>query len=204
MKYLDDPTDSPELRAGKLYRYVMENKQPVIADDNLLAGATTTKPLGVVLYPDLYPLCIWPELETISTRKKNPFQISPEDIDLLNFEVFPFWIDRTVMEVTRKTYGNPECQKLMERLVFYLVSKPETISHTIPNYGVVLEGGLGALIQEAEDRELSLGNSQEDMARKDFYKAVQLSLRGIITYARRLSQKALDLAAQEQDPRMAG
>jgi len=200
MKYLDDPTDSPELRAGKLYRYVMENKQPVIADDNLLAGATTTKPLGVVLYPDLYPLCIWPELETISTRKKNPFQIRPEDIDLLNFEVFPFWVDRTVMEVTRKTYGNPECQKLMERLVFYLVSKPETISHTIPNYGLVLEGGLGALIQEAEDRELSLGNSQEDRARKDFYKAVQLALSGIITYARRLSQKALDLAAQEKDP----
>ena len=200
MKYLDDPTDSPELRAGKLYRYVMENKQPVIGYDNLLAGATTTKPLGVVLYPDLYPLCIWPELETISTRKKNPFQISPEDIDLLNFEVFPFWVDRTVMEVTRKTYGNPECQKLMERLVFYLVSKPETISHTIPNYGLMLEGGLGALIQEAEDRELSLGNSQEDKARKDFYKAVQLALSGIITYARRLSQKALELAAQEQDP----
>lgn len=200
MKYLDDPMDSPELRAGKLYRYVMENKQPVIADDNLLAGSTTTKPLGVVLYPDLYPLCIWPELETISTRKKNPFQISPEDIDLLNFEVFPFWVDRTVMEVTRKTYGNPECQRLMERLVFYLVSKPETISHTIPNYGLVLEGGLGVLIQEAEDRELSLGNSQEDKARKDFYKAVQLALSGIITYARRLSQKALDLAAQEQDP----
>jgi pyruvate formate-lyase/glycerol dehydratase family glycyl radical enzyme len=200
MKYLDDPTDSPELRAGKLYRYVMENKQPVFADDNLLAGATTTKPLGVVLYPDLYPLCIWPELETISTRRKNPFQISPEDIDLLNFEVFPFWVDRTVMEVTRKTYGNPECQRLMERLVFYLVSKPETISHTIPNYGLMLEGGLGALIQEAEDRELSLGNSQADKARKDFYKAVQLALSGIITYARRLSRKALDLAAQEQDP----
>ena len=200
MKYLDDPTDSPELRAGKLYRYVMENKQPVIADDNLLAGATTTKPLGVVLYPDLYPLCIWPELETISTRKKNPFKISPEDIDLLNFEVFPFWMDRTVMEVTRKTYGNPECQRLMERLAFYLVSKPETISHTIPNYDVVLKRGLGALIQDAKNLARPLGNSQEDKARKDFYKAVQLALSGIITYARRLSQKALDLAAQEQDP----
>ena len=77
MKYLDDPTDSPELRAGKLYRYVMENKQPVIGYDNLLAGATTTKPLGVVLYPDLYPLCIWPELETISTRKKNRLSNQP-------------------------------------------------------------------------------------------------------------------------------
>jgi pyruvate formate-lyase/glycerol dehydratase family glycyl radical enzyme len=200
MKYLDDPMDSPELRAGKLYRYVMENKQPVIADDNLLAGTTTTKPLGVLLYPDLYPLCIWPELETISTRKKNPFKISDEDIALLNFEVFPFWIDRTVMEVSRKTYGNPECQRLMERLIFYMVSKPETISHTIPNYGVVLERGLRALIEDAENRARFLGNSQEDKARKDFYKAVQLALSGIITYARRLSQEALELAAQEQNP----
>ena len=71
---LGKPPDKDE--AGKLYQYVMEKKEPMIAEDNFLAGTTTTKPMGVVLYPDLYPLCLWPELETMATRKKNPFDIS--------------------------------------------------------------------------------------------------------------------------------
>ena len=98
-----DKDDSPELKAGKLYQYVMEKKEPIIAQDNLLAGTTTAKPLGVVLYPDLYPLCIWPELETIATRKKNPFDITPEQIKELNSVIFPYWLKNdTIMEATRK------------------------------------------------------------------------------------------------------
>ena len=105
----DQEADPPGLRAGKLYQYVLENKTALIAEDNLLAGTTSTKAIGVMLYPDLYPLSLWPELETMATRKKNPFAISQEDIDILNFEVFPFWLDRTVMEVTRKDHDNPQC-----------------------------------------------------------------------------------------------
>ena len=73
LRDLDDPGDLPEVRAGKLYQYVLENKTPLIAAGNLLAGTTSTKTIGVMLYPDLYPLSLWPELETMATRKKNPF-----------------------------------------------------------------------------------------------------------------------------------
>ncbi|MGC2692972.1 MAG: pyruvate formate lyase family protein, partial [Desulfobaccales bacterium] len=114
LRDLDQEADPPGLRAGKLYQYVLEKKTARIAEDNLLAGTTSTKDIGVMLYPDLYALVLWPELETMATRKQNPFKISPEDIKTLNFEVFPFWLDRnTVMEVTRKAHGNPPCAKLM-------------------------------------------------------------------------------------------
>jgi len=198
-RYLQDPdheADPPGLRAGKLYQYVLENKTARIAEGNLLAGTTSTKDTGVMLYPDLYSLSLWPELETMATRKKNPFKISPEDIEILNLKVFPFWLDRTVMEVTRKDNGNPRCQQLMERLVFYLVSKGETISHTIPNYGVVVEKGLAALMAEAQQA-LTASHDQEQQG---FYQGVELALGGIIDYAERLSRKALELAEQETDP----
>ena len=119
MKYLDNKEDSPELRAGKMYKYILENKSPVILDENLLIGTTTTKQIGVVLYPDLLAQTIWPELETISRRKKNPFGITRKEIDELNFEIFPFWMNRTIQEVARKDNNNPFCQRLMERIVFF-------------------------------------------------------------------------------------
>src|SRR5512135_3512860 len=57
--------DSPELTAGNLYEFVMSRKDALITDESLLAGATTTKQKGVVLYPHFLSLTIWPELETI-------------------------------------------------------------------------------------------------------------------------------------------
>ena len=201
-----DEDDSPELKAGelyqyagKLYQYVMEQKEPIIAQDNLLAGTTTTKPLGVLLYPDLYSLCIWPELETIATRKKNPFDITPEQIKELNSVIFPYWLKQdTIMEATRKALkgSDKECATLQERLVYYLVSKPECISHTIPHYGMVVEQGLAEIIRKAREEENKPGKSKEQ---KDFYQAVQQALQGIITYAGHLADEADRQAGLAQD-----
>ena len=75
MKTLDDPDNPPELRAAERLKYVLENKRPIIGDSNLLIGTTTTKPIGVILYPDFLAHSIWPELETIHCRAKNPYGI---------------------------------------------------------------------------------------------------------------------------------
>lgn len=200
MKHLDNKEDSPELRAGKLYKYIMENKKPVIYDENLLAGTTTTRQVGVVLYPDLLAQTIWPELETISRRKKNAFGITGEEIDELNFEIFPYWMNRTIQEVARKDNGNPFCQRLMERVVFFLGAKVYCISHTVPKYAAVIERGLLDIINEAKVKELSSGNSREERQKKDFYQALQLSLSGILSYAASLSNLAKRMAEKEADP----
>ncbi|MBT9138504.1 MAG: Choline trimethylamine-lyase [Syntrophomonadaceae bacterium] len=199
MKHLDDKEDSPELRAGKLYKYILENKKPVIADDSLLAGTTTTKHIGVILYPDLLAQTIWPELETVSRRKKNPCGITREEIDELNFEILPYWMNRTIQEVARSDNGNPFCQRLKERMVFFLSSKVYCISHTVPNYAAVVERGLLDIINEAEERESSLGDTKEDRGKRDFYQAVQLTLSGILSYAANLSKLARDTAQKEND-----
>lgn len=186
--------DSPELTAGRLYRFVMGQKAAIIADESLLAGTTTTKEKGVLLYPHFMALAIWPELETIGQRSKNPFVLNEADWKELNSTIFPFWMDGTIEEIARKTYGQggstPECQRVMERIVFYLASKVYTISHTIPDYGTVLARGLQSMIDEAAQKESALGNGEGDGARKDFYRAVQLGLSGIIDYANRLADEA--------------
>ena len=192
--------DSPELRSGKLNKYILENKRPVIIDDNLLAGTTTTKQIGVILYPHLLAQSIWPELETVSRRKKNQFGITVEEIDELNFEIFPYWMNRTIQEVARKGNGNPPCQRLMERIVFFIATKAYCISHTVPNYAAVVERGLLDIINEAKEKELSLGNSSNDKEKRDFYQAAQLSLNGILSYAANLSRLAASMAQEENNP----
>jgi len=199
MKTLDDQVDPTEIRAARRLKYVLENKRPLIRDNSLLAGMTTTKPTGVILYPDFIATSIWPELETVHRRKKNPFGITREQISELNFEIFPYWMDRTVLEVARKMYNNPVCQQVMERIVFFSCSKPVCISHTIPDYASVVNRGLDALKMEAEEKERTLGTSEEDKRKTHFYQAVRLAIDGVLAFSQNLSREADRLSKVEND-----
>jgi pyruvate formate-lyase/glycerol dehydratase family glycyl radical enzyme len=149
-------------------------------------------------------ITIWPELDTISKREKNPLLLSQEEAEELNFEIFPYWIDKNILEYTRKKYGNPDCMGLMEKIVFFIASKAGAISHTIPTYKVALEKGTEYIISEAAARETGISGqtqiSTEDKQRIEFYQAMQIAMKGVIAYANILSKKATELARVTTDP----
>jgi pyruvate formate-lyase/glycerol dehydratase family glycyl radical enzyme len=180
----------PNLRQAMAINHIMVNRKPIIHDRHLLAGSTTSKEVGVPIYPEFIGTTIWPELRTISNRKLNPNDLSDEDADILNFEVFPYWMDRNVREYCRTKYGNPVSQQLEERFVLYFMMKNNAISHTVPGFKKVLTEGLRKIQQDA--LELERAASPE---KKNFYKAVQIVTEGAMTYATHLSEEALRIAA---------
>jgi len=219
------------LDKAKTYRYVLENRIPVIRHsracerktgekklttfelDNghlsLFAGSTTSKFKGVPLYPEFLALAFWPELGTISGRDRNPYGITDEEIKELNYDIFPHWLDNNIMELTRKRMlGNngyrhdvrgkedPDDIKLLKLLVFFLTSKPYTISHTIPDFSKAIGKGLRGIINEANKK----GSETDDDGKKEFYAAVAEVLGGIIAYSNRLADEAEKLAENESDP----
>ena len=183
----------PGLRQAMALRYVMTHKKPIIWDQNLLAGSTTSKEVGVPAYPEFIATTIWPELRTIAGRALNPNELSAEDADLLNFEVFPFWMDRNVREYCRRINGNPLCQRLEERFVLYFMMKNNAISHTIPDFETMSRRGLAATLDEARERESSSG---DDRARV-FYRSLGLAVEGVLIYAGHLAEEAERLAAAQ-------
>jgi formate C-acetyltransferase len=149
-------------------------------------------------------MTIWPELDTISTRDKNPMKLTKEEAEELNFDIFPYWIDRNILEYTRKKYNNPGCMGLFEKFVFFIASKSGTISHTIPCYKVALDKGVEYIIEEAASREARIrGNGSitgENRQMMEFYQAVQIAMKGVVAYAMNLSKKAAELAEKTSDP----
>ncbi|SCX81284.1 pyruvate formate lyase family protein [Desulfoluna spongiiphila] len=196
MKNLRPEGEPMIISRARAVNHYLGNRDPLFLDDNLLAGSTTSKPLGAPLYPELLGLTLWPELETISHRKVNPQTLSKEDAHICNFEIFPYWMDRTVLEVTRKKYGNPLSLRLMEKIVFYINGKAGCISHCVPHFETALAKGLSFVIADAAQRE----KRASDAMARDFYRAVQIAMAGIVAYAVRLSEAARTLAATEADP----
>lgn len=196
-----NPDEPMEIRYARAVNHFLANKLPLFFDDSLLAGTTTSKPFGAPVYPELTGLTIWPELDTMSTREKNPQFISREDADELNFNVFPYWMERNILEATRAREGNPACMKLFERIVFFIASKAGTISHTVPCYTTALERGLEWLIAEAARHEQMLAAREsrpsEASEQLNFFRAIQIALKGVVAYASCLSAKAAALAKQE-------
>lgn len=201
----DDPADAPEVRQAKKVNYFLQHKRPVFHDHNLLAGTTTSKALGAPLFPEFFALTLWPELDTVSTRAKNPQKLTPDEARELNLEIFPFWMDSNVLELTRQRIGkgeSAESLKLFESLVFFIAAKAGCISHAVPTYKPMLELGLSGLIAMAAEREvaaLALA-SDEGKRQADFYRAVQISLQGITQYAEHLAEEAAALASVADDP----
>lgn len=203
LRDMASPDEPMEIRYARGVNHFLSNKLPLFPDESLLAGTTTSKPFGAPVYPELTGMTIWPELDTMSSREKNPQIISREDADELNFNVFPYWMERNILEATRSREGNPPCMKLFERIVFFIASKAGTISHTVPCYKTALENGLEWVIAEAARHETELAEknhlSGDESQQLDFYRAMQIAMKGIIAYAARLSAKAAELAGQERD-----
>jgi formate C-acetyltransferase len=209
------------LDKATLYRHVLEQRRPVVRhgaavaagmvpftleDRSLFAGSTTSKFKGVPLYPEFLALALWPELETITKRQANPYYLTEDQARLLNEEVFPHWLDCNINELGRRRAkashqaatgqpGDAPEVKLLESLVFFITSKPNCISHTLPDFSRALKLGLGGLVAEAEQK----GAQAKDGETRDFYAALAQAMAGIIAYSRNLAAEARRLAALAKD-----
>ncbi len=213
------------LDKARAYRDVLERRTPIVRhscsyekgvkkmkrfkfkEAPLFAGSTTSKFKGVPLYPEFLALALWPELWTISKRASNPFHITDNEVKKLNYEIFPHWIENNITELARKRcyeenlkkYGlnkhDPE-MKLLERLVIFLASKPNCISHTIPDFSKAIKQGLRQIIKDVKKKK---EETSED-SKKEFYTAISEVLEGIITYSKNLAAEAEKLASKERDP----
>lgn len=180
-------------RARAVYNY-LSNKKPVIPDRNLLAGTTGAYLKTAPVYPEFIGLTIWSELDTISGRGKNPQLLTKKDAEKLNFDIYPYWIDRDVLASTKKEYGNIMPVRLLEKMIFYVSGKAGCISHTVPDFKRVLAEGLESVIREADEKAASAKPEEQE-----FYQAVALSLKGLIRYAENLSREAERQAMNETD-----
>lgn len=188
----------PELRQGHAFKYLMENREPIIRSGDLVAGSTTAKEIGVVLYPDTHGTLIWSELTTCPDRSLFPYDISAQTVEILHRHVFPYWMKRNTREWVREKYGQPLSQKLDERFAVYFMWKTAALSHTIADFPKLLRLGTSGIIAEIEEELARDGGASEE--KKDTLRGMVLCLEGLAAYARNLAEKAREDAANEDDP----
>ncbi|OQA89775.1 MAG: Benzylsuccinate synthase alpha subunit [bacterium ADurb.Bin236] len=188
---------NPVTRQAAAYKHLMMNRRPIIRKDDLIAGTTTTKEIGVVLYPDTHGTMIWGELLSARHRALNPYEISDKTRRILHSDVFPYWEKRNVREWTREKQGNPLCQQLDERFAVYFLWKTAAVSHTIPDFPKLLHLGADGIIAELRESMEAEDCGEEKRATLE---AMAECLEGVVAYAENLSAKAAEEAKVESGP----
>jgi len=176
----------------------MENRKPIIRADDLIAGTTTAKEIGVVIYPDAHGTLIWGELASVSYRELNPYNISRKTMDVLHKEVLPFWTRRNFREWVRDKYNYPLSQRMDERFAVYFLWKSVSLSHTIADFPKLLEKGTSGIKNDirAELKTIKSGNSEKT----SLLNGMILCLEGLEGYAKNLSRQAFFESKVEADP----
>jgi len=186
----------PRLRQGQATGFLLANKKPIIAKDQLLAGTTTRcETCGVIVYPDAQGTMIWGELNSIDKRHLNPYTITEETRSTLR-DVFPFWVHRNFREGVREKYGNPLGLQIDEHWMAYFCWKSVGLSHTVPDFPSLLSKGTGGIKKEIRLR-LEDGSLEEEQ--KNSLQAMIYCLEGLEAYADHLSAEAAESTAAEKD-----
>ncbi|WDP84293.1 MAG: SCP2 sterol-binding domain-containing protein [Desulfobacter sp.] len=186
----------PEYRNALAFKHLMTCKQPIIRENDLIAGTTGSKEISTHVFGDGQGTLFWGELDSVNKRTLSPYTCTRKTADILHREIFPFWADKTFREHVRLTKDTPLCQKIDERWVAYYVWKSTGISHTIPNFERLLTRGCAGIKEDIRKRSQDEFLSKEET---DTLKSMTLVLEGVEIYADHLAREAAKRASAQQD-----
>ncbi|MDY3973876.1 choline trimethylamine-lyase [uncultured Veillonella sp.] len=190
------------LRA-KCFRRACETAPLLIQPDELIVGHPGGKPRAGSVSPDIAWRWVRDELDTMATRPQDPFFISEEDKRILREQVFPFWENRSLDEICEQQYRDAGVWSIsgesgVSDMSYHQINGG---GDTCPGYDVVLiKKGINGVKKEAEEHLAKLSMERpDDIEKIYFYKACIETCEGILTYARRLSDYAREMAGYESD-----
>ncbi|WP_346897680.1 choline trimethylamine-lyase [Clostridium sp. UBA7503] len=199
-QYPDIPVN---LRRAKGFRRSCETAPMLIQHNELIVGHPCGKPRAGAFSPDTAWSWIKDELDEISTRPQDPYFISEEDKKIMREELFPFWEGKSLAEACEtemKKEGIWEyaAEAAITDLTYHITSGGGDSS---PGYDIILfKKGILGIKAEAEEHLANLtGTLEEINEKKNFYQASIEICEGILTYSKRLSEYALELAEKESN-----
>jgi formate C-acetyltransferase len=192
------------LRA-KCFKYCCETAPVVIQENELIVGAPNGAPRAGAFSPDIAWRWMEDELETIGSRPQDPFFISEEDKKIMKEELFPFWKGQSVDEYCEDQFRDAGVWELSGESYVSDCSYHQLNGggDSNPGYDVILMGkGMLDIQNEAKEYLENLDyENPDDIEKIYFYKSIIDTTEGVMIYAQRLSDYALELANKESNPK---
>lgn len=191
----------PKILRAKVLEYLLNNMSTYILPGELIVGALASKPRAAPLYPEFDIDVIKYELDTISTRKYNPFEVDEVAKEKLR-SIISYWDGRTHKD---KVWANlPEEVKKARKAGLFTLGIMETggIGHYVPDLPTLLKLGWKGIKERCEEKlrqiDLSDGRNYEKYL---FWQACVITSNAVSGFIKRYAKLAKELAEKEADAR---
>ncbi len=189
------------LKKAYAFRKQCSEKTIFIQDDELIVGNAGSKVRGGILCAD----CCWSvldnELETMSSRRYDPFYLRDADKQVFTEVVKPYWRGRSNFEQWRRQI--PEDLRLLRDngVVFIDRKGVRGFGETTAGYTWLLQAGVSGIRAYVEARRAELDLAVPgDLEKDDFLRALLMVGEGMVIMANRYADLAEQMAAEEADP----
>jgi len=198
--FKDTEGKPPVVRKAAAFRRQCLEKTIEIREDELIVGCSGSKMRGGILCADSCWSVLNDELDTISTRKYDPFFLAPQDRKLFEEEIRPYWKGRSNYEEWLAQIPE-DTRRLRDHGVIYIDRKAvRGWGETTAGYERLLRLGINGIVEEIKRRKSLLDLTVPGDYEKDYYlDALLLVAEGIIRLAERYADEAGRLAAVEKE-----
>lgn len=187
------------IRKAKAFEHILKNIPIVIRSEELIVGSATKAPRGCQTFPEFSYKWLEDEFETIEKRDADPFYISDETKRRLK-EANSYWEGKTTSELAT-SYMDERAAAAIEHNIFtpgnYFYNG---VGHVTVKYGEIIKDGFSAVIKHTEEEMAKHNVAEPDYSvRHEFLRAVIISCKAAINYAKRYAVLARELAEKESN-----
>lgn len=200
---------SLSLRWAKALYHIAENIEVIISDDELLVGRAGKSGKYGLVYPELDGCFLKEFAKQSKNRTESPFEISDEDIDIIENEIAPYWEGKTYYEdlahslpedVLKVTY-EPE-DLFTSRFIVNESSSMRSALQWVHDYSAGIDRGFEAIKNDAREKLSALNelDPHESIDKAEFLESIITVCDAIILWAERYAALADELATAEVNP----
>ena len=189
----------PLTRMSLAFEHILNNISVIIRDDEVIVGCRTSKLKGAPLFPENKSLWIEGDLENFDTRVLQRAMITQEEKEELANKILPFWKGKTVEDRMQGLMPEDILTDMDKYIFTMMLEITYGIGHFTMNHGRVLSRGLRGIISDANKKLAGLSLKERKGEKGFFYDAVVRSCRAVISFAKRYSQRANEMAGKERD-----
>jgi len=189
---------NPVLRA-MIFKHLMENKTICINDGELIVGERGPAPQAAPTYPELCCHTL-DDLDVIDKRQKISFAVGEEVRKVQGETIIPYWQNRSMRDKIFQRMS-PEWHDCYRAGLFTEFMEQRAPGHTVAGDTIYKKGMLD-LKQEifAGLEALDFAGDPEAYDKSEQLQAMAIAADALISFARRHSAYARDLAANESSP----
>jgi len=190
------------IRRAKAFRDTCEQLGVSIFEGELIVGAVGEFRKCGILTPEFSWTWVDREMDSFDKRVQDPYIMTDEQRSFVRKDIFPYWRGKSLEEAFLAQLPEETAKVVVDTGFVDNDSKwRQAVGEITPDYqDVLFRKGFGGIIKEAEEHISRLKlTSAEDMKKMDFYNSIIITSQGIITLARRYSEKAVEIAAMEKD-----